>query len=279
MGERKHVTLKTFVKQLFRRFFEDRALDLAAQLAYFFLLSLFPFLIFTFTLMPYIGITQDQILPMISRYAPPELMSIITANLNKVLEPRSGGLISFSVIATLWPASNALNSIIRALNQAYEVEETRSFFVTRAMSIFLTFAMIFVIIVALGLNVFGHVIGKFIFAHLGISNMFVIFWTFARLILSFLIITVVFACLYYFAPNKRLPFSEIIFGSVFASIGWQVISLAFSYYVDQFGNFSATYGTLGGIIILMLWFYITALIIILGGEINAATRYFKMKID
>lgn len=279
MGERKHISLKVFGKQLLKRFNEDGALDIAAQLAYYFLFSLFPFLIFTFTLIPYIGITQEQILPLINRYAPPELMNIIRENLDRVLVPRSGGLISFSVVATLWPASNALNALMRALNRSYEVTETRSFFVTRGMSILLTFGMILVIIVALGLNVFGHVIGKFVFSHLGLSHSFVTFWTFTRLLLSFIIITTVFACLYYFAPNRRFPFNEIIFGALFASVGWQVVSLAFSYYVDQlFNQFSATYGTLGGIVVLMVWFYITALIIIIGGEINATTRYFKLKL-
>ena len=270
MGKRS--TVIHFFKMLYKRINEDRVFDLAAQLAYFFLLSLFPFLIFTFSILPYIGIDQNDVLQFIGKYAPVEFMDIVKANLKSVFT-KNTGLLSLSVVATIWPVSTAIMAIIGVLNRAYDVEENRSFIVARSMAILLTFAMIFVIIIALALNVFGPSIGKLLVIHFHVNPEIIRIFDFFRLLLSFLIIIVVFACLYLFAPNKRLHFTEVIIGAVFAAVGWQVASLAFSYYVDQTVHFSATYGTLGGIIILMIWFYITGFILILGGEINAALSF------
>ena len=267
-----------FFKMLIKRINEDRVFDLAAQLAYFFLLSLFPFLIFTFSVLPYIDINQKEVLDFIGKYAPVEFMDIVEANLKKVFT-KNTGLLSFSVIATIWPVSTAIMAIIRVLNQAYDVQENRSFIVARSLAILLTFAMIFVIIIALALNVFGPSIGKLLVTHFHVNKNIIAVFDFLRLLLSFLIIIAVFASLYLFAPNKKLHFSEVIIGAVFAAVGWQVASLAFSYYVDQTVHFSATYGTLGGIIILMIWFYITGFILILGGEINAALSFGKKMSD
>ena len=267
MGKRKSIL--GFLKYLLKCIFEDRLFDLAAQLAYFFMLSLFPLLIFTFSILPYFGVTTKEVLSFISRFAPPELMSLIRDNLNTVLNKHTG-ILSFSVIATIWPMSTAINAIIRVLNRAYDVKENRSFIVSRALAILLTLAMIFVLIIALVLNVFGPALGKMMLAHFDVPINLVALFDFIRLVFSFIVIIIVFAGIYLFAPNRRLKGSEVIIGAVFAAVLWQVASYAFSYYVKVFNSYSTTYGTLGAIIILMIWFYLTGFILILGGEINAA---------
>lgn len=272
MTHNKVKTLKDFGKELFYRFNHDEVIGLSAQLAYFFLLSLFPFLIFLITLIGYLPISQEDVLGLVERYAPVQAMNLIKTNLENIIEEQRGGLLSFGVIATIWSASNGINAIIRAMNRAYDVMENRSFLLSRLMAIFLTIAMIIVIIVALLLPVFGKAIGLFIFAHLGISQTFLRIWDALRIIISFFIMVIVFASLYFFAPNKRLRLKEVWFGALFATVGWQVVSLAFSYFVLNFGNYTATYGSLGGIIVLMTWFYLSAMIIIIGGEINAIIR-------
>lgn len=267
--------LTGFIKELFYRFFHDEIIGLSAQLAYFFLLSLFPFLIFLITLIGYLPISVDDLLGLVSRFAPGETMNLIESNLRQILEEPRGDLLSFGVIATIWSASNGINAIIRAMNRAYDVTENRPFLLSRLVAIFLTIAMIGVIIIALLLPVFGKAIGIFIFSHLGISDSFIAIWDFFRIMISFFVMVVVLAILYYFAPNKRLQFKEVWYGAFFATIGWQLVSLAFSYFVLNFGNYTATYGSLGGIIVLMIWFYLTAMVIILGGEINAIIRFNK----
>ncbi|MBP2241842.1 membrane protein [Cytobacillus eiseniae] len=254
--------------RLWKRVFEDDVFGLAAQLAYFFLLSLFPLLIFLVTLLPYLPITQEDILGVVRDFAPGDSMTLIETNLNE-LSTKNGKLLSFGIIATIWSASNGINAIIRALNKAYDVKENRPFLIARGMAILFTFAMLFVIVVALLLPVFGKLIGTYLFAKFGLSDEFLATWNTLRWLVSSIILFIIFTGLYWLAPNKKLKCLAVIPGAVFATIGWALSSLAFSYYVTNFGNFSATYGSIGAIIVLMIWFYLTGIIIILGGEINA----------
>ncbi|MCA1032606.1 YihY/virulence factor BrkB family protein [Bacillus timonensis] len=265
------------LKELYLRFNEDEVAGLAAELAYFFLLSLFPFLIFLVTLVGFLPLSQEDVLNFVSEYAPGGTMDLIEKNLNVILGNHNGQLLSFGIIATIWSASNGINSVVRAFNRAYDVKESRHFLVARGMSILLTFAMIFVIVVALLLPVFGRQIGLFIFSTFGLSDTFLTIWNALRWILSAFILFVVFTSLYYFAPNKKLKIKEVVSGAFFATFGWMFVSLAFSYYVGKFGDYSATYGSLGGIIVLMIWFYLTGLIIIIGGEYNAILNCHRVR--
>ncbi|MDQ0163506.1 membrane protein [Bacillus alveayuensis] len=264
----RHAQLNLY-KELVSRFSRHQIPSLAAELAYFFLLSLFPFLIFLITLMGYLPLSTDALLDFIRQYAPGNSMKLIEENVRQVIDTQNGKLLSFSIIASLWSASNGINAIVRALNRAYDVMENRHFLIARGMAIILTFAMIFVIVVALLLPVFGREIGLLISTAFGFSNLFLSIWNTMRWLLSAIILLIVFTGLYVMAPNQRLQLFEVYPGALFATVGWIVVSLAFSYYVARFGQFSVTYGSLGGVIVLLIWFYLSAIIIILGGEINA----------
>lgn len=266
------VNLKDFLKELYTRFHQDEVAGLAAQLAYFFLLSLFPFMIFLITLIGYLPITEQDVLGLISQYAPGQTMNLIEENLAHITNDKNTGLLSVGLIGALWSASNGINAIIRSFNRAYDVKENRSFFVTRLIAIFLTIAMIIVIAVALLLPVFGKAIGVYLFSFFGISERFLTLWNSLRWIISFIILIIVLGFLYVLAPNRHINIKEALIGATFATLGWQLVSLAFSYYVNSFGHFSATYGSLGGVIVLMFWFYLSGMIIILGGEINAMIK-------
>ncbi|MFC3885383.1 YihY/virulence factor BrkB family protein [Bacillus songklensis] len=259
----------SWLKELVWRFQRDEISRLAAELAYYFLLSLFPFLIFLITLIGFFPLEQKDVLNLISEFAPKQTMKMIETNVNTIIGSHNEGLLSFGIIATIWSASNGINAIVRAFNRAYEVEESRSFIVARGMAVMLTTAMIFVIITALLLPVFGKMIGLYLFSTFGLSVTFLAIWSASRWIVSAIILFIVFTGLYYFAPNKHLKLKEVVRGSAFATFGWMIASLAFSYYVGNFGNYTATYGSLGGIIILMVWLYISGMIIVIGGEINA----------
>lgn len=246
---------------------------LAAQLAYFFLLSLFPFLIFLATLLPYLPLTQEDILGVVRDFAPEESLKLIESSINEY-SSKNIKLLSFGFIGTIWSCSSGINAIVGALNSAYEVKESRPFLIARGMAILFTFAMVFVIVVALLLPVFGKLIGGYLFAKFGLSDEFLTLWDTLRWLVSSIILFIVFTGLYWIAPNKKLTCISAIPGAIFATIGWELSSLIFSYYVTNFGKFS-TYGTIGAIIVLLLWFYITGVVIIIGGEINAA--YSKIK--
>jgi membrane protein len=259
----------SFVRELAKRFQEDEISRLSAELAYFFLLSLFPFLIFLFTLLAYLPIPHEDVLSLVREYAPKEALHLIETNVHNMMDHQNGKLLSFGIIATIWSASNGINAIVRAFNRAYDVKEDRSFIIARGMAVLLTFAMMFVIIVALALPVFGRMIGMFLFSAFGFSSEFLMIWNAFRWAVSSAILFIVFTALYYFAPNKHLRIKRVTRGALFATIGWIVVSWAFSYYVGSLANYTAMYGSLGGIIVLMIWFYLSGMIIILGGEINA----------
>lgn len=264
-----------FGKQLFQRLDRNEALGMSAELAYFFLLSLFPFLIFLLTLIAYVPVTQDDVLGVIRQYAPGDTMKLIETNVVRILNEQRGDLLSFGIIATIWFASNGINAIVRAFNRAFDVNENRHFFIVRGTAILLTLAMVFVIIVALLLPVFGREIGLFIFSSYGLSDEFLTIWNTIRWGVSFVILFFVFSCLYLAAPNIHLRLRDVLPGAMFATVGWMSASLLFSYYVSNFGNYTAMYGSLGGIIVLLVWFYISGLMIIIGGEINAILLQWK----
>ncbi|MGF3104358.1 YihY/virulence factor BrkB family protein [Rossellomorea sp. DUT-2] len=260
---------KGFSKSLFSHISANDVTGLAAQIAYYFLLSLFPLLIFIVTLLPYLPVEQGDILGLVRDFAPGETMSMIEETLQDVMSNRNSGLLSVSIIATIWSASNGMNAIVKSLNRAYDVEETRSFIATRLMSILLTLAMILVFVIALLLPVFGKQIGLLLFSQFGFSEQFLTVWNGIRWAISPIILFIIFVGLYFFAPSKRIKCLSAFPGAIFATLGWVLASLAFSYYVGSFGNYSATYGSIGGIIVLMIWFYLTGIIIMIGGEINA----------
>lgn len=260
---------KSLLRLLWHRIEEDDIPGLSAQLAYFFLLSLFPLLIFIFTLLPYLPIPYPDILGSIREFAPPQTMDLIERNVNHVMNNRNGGLLSFGVIGTIWSASNGIHALVRAFNKAYNVNESRSFIVSRGMAILLTIGMIFVFIIAVLLPIFGREIGVFLFSYLGFKLEFLRIWEMLRLVVSALILFLIFTGLYWIAPNVKLRCRSAFPGAGFATVGWILSSYALSFYVSKFNNFSLTYGSIGAIIVLLIWLYISGFIIILGGEINA----------
>lgn len=266
-----------FIKELVKRYFDDEIPRLSAELAYYFLLSMFPFLMFLITLLGYLPIPQDQVFGVIEEFMPKKTMRLIESNLAYILNNQNGKLLSLSAIVAIWSASNGIGAIVRAFNRAYDVKESRSLLVAKGMAILLTFAMIFVILVSLLLPVFGKMIGVYIFNEFGKSEKFLSFWNTLRWGFSSIILFIVFTVLYFLAPNKRLKMKEVITGSIFATTGWIVVSLIFSYYVNHFGNYSAMYGSIGTIIVLMVWFYFSGMILVIGGEINGILNCRRVK--
>lgn len=256
-------------KQLNKRVSEADVFGLSAQLAYFFLLALFPFLFFLVTLLGYLPLDEQVVADYINLYLPDEVANMINTNMSQLLNSRSGGLLSLSVIGTIWSASKGFNAITKSLNSAYRVKESRSFIIARLISIGLTIAMFVVICVALLLPVFGQKIGTFLFSFINLSDGFLTVWNTLRWVISSATFFIVFLVLYKLAPNKKITFKHTIWGAIFATLGWQLASFGFSYYVNTLGDYSATYGSLGTVIILMIWLYLSGVIITSGGVLNA----------
>lgn len=262
-------TMHGFCKELLVRIKKVDVTGLASQLAFFFLLSLFPLLIFIMTLLPFLNLDEAQIFLFIRDYAPVSVAVLIEETLGEVLDNRNGGLLSIGVIATIWSASKGMNALTKALNRSYFTEETRSFVVARGMSVVFTIMLIAVFIVALVLPIFGQQIGVVAFSAFGMENDFLYLWNQLRWIIPPILIFLVFTVVYWVVPNLKVRLKSVFPGALFATVGWIVTSLGFSYYVSSFGNYSKTYGSIGTIIVLMIWLYFSAIILMLGGQLNA----------
>lgn len=272
-GSKKRPAGKSFFRRFWTRAIErDRAPDLAAQLAFYFMLSIFPFLIFAVTLLGYTDITVGDVLGVLQRYLPIDALRPIESTLREVLENRKTGLLSFGILGTIWTASAALNAVINALNKAYGVREDRSLLRSRGLAILLTFAMTLAILTSLLLAVLGEIIRKLIVLLLNVPASYHQVWGLMRWSLSTFVMVSAFTGVYFLAPNVKLRIRAVIPGALFTTAGWQLASLGFSHYLNNFANYSATYGSLGAIIALMVWFYLTGLIFILGGELNAVLQ-------
>ncbi|MGE7092318.1 YihY/virulence factor BrkB family protein [Lysinibacillus sp. NPDC048646] len=267
------MTSKGFVQDLMLRIQHVEISALAAQLAYFFLLSFFPLLIFLVTLLPYLNLETTQVYSFLVNVVPDEVYRLIESTLNEVLTNRNSSLLSIGILGTIWSASKGINALIRALNKAYDTEG-RVGILDRGLSLIFTIAFVIVIGVALLLPVFGQQIGHFLFSIVGIEEEFESLWNNIRWSMPPLLIFVVLMGIYWFVPNTnpRLKLMGVWPGAMFSTIAWLTLTYAFSFYISNFGNYSATYGSIGGVIILMLWLYFTGMILIFGGVLNATMQ-------
>ena len=261
---------------LLYRISKDNATGLAAQLSYYFLLALFPTLIFILTLIPLFQISPDTITNMISENAPGDTAKLITGIIDHVMQNASGGLFSFGLIAALWSASNGMTALMNAFNVAYDVEDGRNAIVLKIMSVFFTIIMVVVFGLAIALPIFGQQLGNLLFGPLGLESELRWIFSLIKFVLPLIVTFIVFMTLYALAPNIKIKLLSVIPGAAFTTIVWLGSSALFGLYVNNFANYSKTYGSIGGIIVLMLWLFLTGLIIIIGAEINAVLHQKKM---
>lgn len=263
------LTVKGFLKELIKRLTETDITGLGAQLAFFFLLSLFPLLMFLVTLLPYLNLSEERIYSFIQEIAPGEVSRLIENTLGEILSNQNSGLLSLGILATIWTASRGINALVKSLNASYGVEENRPIWAAQGMSIVITLLIILIFLTALILPIFGEQIGAFIFSFFGLEEDFLSTWSQLRFTIAPLIIFLVCAMVYWIVPNVRLHFTSVLGGAAFTAIGWLAVSYGFSLYINNFANYSATYGSIGGIIVLLVWLYLCAMLLLAGGQINA----------
>ncbi|WP_083676037.1 YihY/virulence factor BrkB family protein [Paenibacillus sp. FSL H8-0548] len=258
-----------FFKGLYGRFKDDDVPALGAQLTYYLILSFFPFLIFLVSLLGFIELSGDSVIAEFIRLLPSDASKMITDILAEVVNNGSGTLLSIGMIATLWSASNGINAIIKGLNKAYDIKEQRPFWKVRGISLVTTIFLVVVIALVMLLLILGKAFGQYLFEWLNAPNSFQWIWSVLTYAIPIAAMIGAFTLLYWIVPSRKLALREVLPGSIFTTFGWMITSLLFQLYMNSFGNYSKTYGSLGGMIILLIWLYISAIIIILGGEINA----------
>lgn len=269
-----------FIDQMAYRFKDDNVTSIGSQLAYYLVLSIFPFLIFLLNMVQFTPLASGDVLDSLLVVLPADTQSMIADIVNGVIDGSSGTLLSISVIAGLWTASSGIMQLIKAINKAYDYEETRSFVLLKLVAIVFTLILAVVIVLVFGLLIFGELIGQKIFTLVNISSAFTVIWPILRIGLTLIFMIITFTFLYKFAPafpkGSRTSFKEALPGSIFTTLGWIISSTLFSFYVNNFGKYSVTYGSLGGIIVFLIWLFISSIIIVLGGEVNATVEYLKI---
>ncbi|QRN84640.1 YihY/virulence factor BrkB family protein [Clostridia bacterium] len=261
-----------------KRFLKDDMPASSAQLTYYLTLALFPFLVFLINLLSYTKLSTWSLTEDLLTVLPAGTMQIITSVIRETIEAKSTTLLSFSALFALFSTSRAMNALNRALNKAYRVQGTRPIWKNAMLSFLFTMGLIVLIVATLSLMVFGQLIGEHLFTLLGASVYFLHIWNLMRYFLPVAIMVLIFSLFYRFMPNTEVRFSNVWRGAVFSTIGWIVASLLFSYYVNRFGSYTRVYGSLGGIIVFLVWLYLSSFILLVGGEINAVLLYGDSKI-
>ncbi|MFD3155711.1 YihY/virulence factor BrkB family protein [Haloimpatiens sp. FM7330] len=272
--------MKNDIKILIKKIVKDDVLALGAQLAYGFMLSFFPFLIFLLTIVGYSSIRSEDVLASFRIVLPDNTFQFIKQTVIEVVDSRKGDLLSFSLIGTIWAASAGFRAVIRGLNRAYDEKETRPYWKVFSISILSIFGLTFIILSAFLLLVFGDILGTQLTKWFGLTYGFEYFWNVERYVVMIIFMILTFAALYYFIPSRKLGWKEVMPGATFTTLGWLIVSLLFSYYVNNFSNYSKIYGSIGTVIVLILWLYLTSIIILIGGELNAVLsleKYLKGK--
>jgi len=256
-------------------FLEDNCLGMAAQLAYYFFFALFPALLFLLALASYFPVDTliDDMIRTLGGFVPPEVLTIMTDQIQKIASGQQTGLLTLGMLGTLWSSSAAMTAIIDTLNNAYDITEGRPWWHVRLIAIGLTIGVAVFILVSLTLVLAGPRLAELLTSNTLVGTVFEWTWKIVQWPLVFALVSAGMALIYYFAPDAEQDWVWLTPGSIFATAAWLATSLGFKYYVTNMGAYVETYGAIGGVMVLMLWFYLTGLAILLGAEMNAEIEH------
>lgn len=269
------VDVTAIARDTIREFSDDDVPGLAAEMAYHSLLALFPFLLMlvglTSIVQDVFGVSNltDRIVNQAAKVMPEDATSLIRSFTQEVVRSQGVPAIVFGLLGALWAASTAMTVAMKGLNRAYDVRETRGFVRKHLEAIALTLGFTALLIVAAGLLAVGPVMAGGIGKALGWQSEFVWLWNVLTIPAAIVLLTLAVAVFYWLAPNTRHTFRWITPGAVLFIVGWIIASLVFAYYVSNFGAYNRTYGSIGAVIILLVWLYYTDMLLFVGGELNA----------
>jgi len=265
-----------FLKHLLFRLMEDDIAGLSAQCSYFLFLSLFPFVIFLFSLLSFTNIPQTQLMNLVFSYFPTDVAIVTRTIIENILSTRNVTLLTVGALMTVWSSSSGINAVRKGLYKAYRKVETRPIWQVILVNLVSTVGLALILFVTIVFLVSGEVLGNQVFKILSISSTFEVVWNLIRLLVPLITMASVFSVLYVLIPFRKVRFNEVFPGVIFTMVAWLTISLLFSYFVNNFTNYANIYGSISGIIILLVWLNLSCLFLLLGGEINAAVAYFNV---
>lgn len=249
---------------------KNHTMQMAAALSYYFVLSLFPALIFLSAVVAYLPVPDlfGQVLSMMARFLPPDSMGLVRRVLADVITPNRGTFLSFGILGTLWAASGGFSAAIEALNLAYQVNDDRPFWKTRPLAVGLAFVIGALLLVALAVMIVGPRFGQWLAAKIHLSALFVLLWPYIHWTIAVGFAVLAVEALYFWAPNVKQRFLATLPGAILAVACWIALSYLLGVYFRHFANFNKTYGTLGAAIALMIWLYWTGFAMLVGAELN-----------
>ena len=270
-----HLSWTELVKRTLRETIADDADGLASQLAFYFFLALFPALLCLLAIASFFPLQHftDEVMRLMGPFAPREVIDIIRQEMVRIAEGQHGGLLTIGLLGALWTSSSAMVSMVGALNRAYDIEEGRSWWKVRWIAASLTVVLAILIVLAFTLIIAGPQMADWLAARLAFGGLFVWTWKILHWPLAFALVALGIGLIYYFAPDAEQEWVWITPGSLAAAVLWFAGSLAFRFYAMNFGHYEATYGAIGGVIMLLLWFYGSGLAIVIGAEMNAEIEH------
>jgi membrane protein len=271
------ISAKQFVLDLHRKITDDNVFNGAAALGFYLTLAIFPAIIAVMSVIPYLPIdhVDKAIMDMLGQALPAEASDMVAGVVDQVTSERRGGLLSFSLLAILWAVTSGMYAIMQQLNITYDVKEARGLIRGRITALGLSLLFGVLVIGAFSLIVLGGIFQDWIGNRFGFAGALFTVFTVFRWTVVVLALLLAFAMIYRYAPNIERRFAFITPGSALAASLLIAASLGFSFYTRNFADYSATYGSIGAVIVLMLWLYIAGLVILVGSEINALIEHYS----
>jgi membrane protein len=264
------------LKQTFNEaFFKDNVLAMAAQLAYYFFFALFPALLVVIAIASYFPVERliDEMFAILGGVIPPEAMAIITEQIQKISKGEQGGLLTIGMLTALWSSSAAMTAISDTVNRAYGVEERRPWWKVRLIAIALTVGLSLFILVSFALVLVGPTLAEQLANRLYLGPAFEWTWKILQWPIVFGLVATAVGLVYYFAPDVDQEWVWLTPGSIMATVVWLALSIGFKFYVAKIGAYTETYGAIGAVMVLMLWFYLSGLVLLVGAEMNAEIEH------
>ena len=276
--------MRKYIESMIKKILDQDFCGVAAEMAFWFILGLFPFLLFLTSLFAWLGKKTliTPIINFITNIAPKDVASLILNTLNEAMIFKQGKLIAiFGLIITIALAANAIAVIIKGLNRAYAIEENRNFIYTRTLSVLMVFINSLVLFLTVNFIVLGKVILSFLISYTALSKMSIDIISIIRWPVSYLALAFCAIGNYYILPaiegNEKIKLKSVLPGTFFFCLFWMLGSWCFSIYLSNLNAYNKVYGTIGAFAILMVWLYYTSLILLVGGEINS--RFYKRLMD
>ncbi|HTO97410.1 MAG TPA: YihY/virulence factor BrkB family protein [Myxococcales bacterium] len=263
------------LRKLAVRLRDNAATDRAAQLSYYFVFALFPFLFTLVTLAAYLPVKGaiGQLMARLDPLMPDEAMQLIRSQLHALATEQRPRLLTLGLLLALWSASRGVDALRTSLNLSYDVKESRPWWKVQAIALIVTVATSALMLLAISGLALGSSLGVWLADKLHVDQSWAVLWGWLRWPITALGVMLVLALLYYFLPDVKQEWRFITPGSLVGTLLWLLLTWGFSLYAENFGSYDKTYGAIGGVIVLMTWFFITGLVFILGGELNAVVEH------